>query len=308
MSLVSLLKGKGPSGYGYGTTAEVVTEGIALRGKNFLVTGSTSGIGLETVRVLAQRGARVFATGRTRAKVLSALGRMPGVFIPLECELSDPASVRACVSAVSSDGAQLHGIIANAGVMALPTLELVHGYERQFFTNHIGHFLLVTGLLSQLAEGGRVVIVSSGAHTMAPQAGIEFDNLAGHRSYAPWTAYGQAKLANLLFAKQLAKRLKAQGSAVTSNAIHPGVIMSGLQRNMPAIQRFGMAVAAPIGFKTVGEGAATQVYVATRPELAGVSGEYFADCNIAEPSTRGTDAALAERLWAESERIVAQLG
>src|SRR6478735_5562391 len=98
MSLVSLLKSNGPSGYGYGTTAEVVTQGISLRGKSFLVTGSTSGIGLETVRVLAQRGARVFATGRSREKVLSALGRMPGVFIPLACELSEPSSVRACVA------------------------------------------------------------------------------------------------------------------------------------------------------------------------------------------------------------------
>jgi NAD(P)-dependent dehydrogenase (short-subunit alcohol dehydrogenase family) len=306
MSLVALVKGKGPSGFGYGTTAEVVTEGVSLRGKNFLVTGSTSGIGLETVRVLAQRGARVFAAGRSKEKVLSALGRMPGVFIPLECELAEPSSVRACVSAVIGEGSKLDGIIANAGVMAVPTLELVHGYERQFFTNHIGHFLLVTGLVPQLAERARVVIVSSGAHTMAPKAGIEFDNLAGQRSYAPWTAYGQSKLANLLFAKQLAKRLKAQGSAVTANAIHPGVIMSGLQRNMPAIQRFGMAIAAPIGFKTIAEGAATQVYVATRPELAGVSGEYFADCNIARPTAQGGDAGLAERLWAESEQIAAR--
>jgi len=306
MSLVSLLKGNGPSGYGYGTTAEVVTQGISLRGKSFLVTGSTSGIGLETVRVLAQRGARVFATGRSREKVLNALGRMPGVFIPLACELSEPSSVRACVSEVVNDGAKLDGIIANAGVMALPTLELTHGYERQFFTNHIGHFLLVTRLLPQLAEQARVVILSSGAHTMAPKAGIEFDNLAGQRSYTPWTAYGQSKLANLLFAKQLAKRLANEGSTVTANAIHPGVIMSGLQRNMPAVQRFGMAIAAPIGFKTIPEGAATQVYVATRPELAGVSGEYFADCNIAQPTAQGRDMALAERLWVESEQIVAR--
>jgi hypothetical protein len=134
MSLVSLLKGKGASGFGYGSTAEVVTQGIALKGKTFLVTGSTSGIGLETVRVLAQRGARILATGRSKEKVLTALGRMPGVFVPLACELSDPSSVRACVSAVVSEGAKLDGIIANAGVMALPTLELVHGYERQFFT------------------------------------------------------------------------------------------------------------------------------------------------------------------------------
>ncbi|HYQ43337.1 MAG TPA: SDR family oxidoreductase [Polyangiaceae bacterium] len=307
MSLVSLLKGKGKSGFGYGTTAEVVTEGVALKGKQFLVTGSTSGIGLETVRVLAQRGARVFAAGRSKDKVREALGRMPGSFVPLACDLSEPKSVRACVAEVIADGVKFDGLIANAGVMAMPTLELVHGYERQFFTNHIGHFLLVTSLLGQLAERARIVIVSSGAHTMAPKAGIEFDNLAGQRSYAPWKAYGQSKLANLLFAKHLAKCLASQGSSVTANAVHPGVIMSGLQRNMPAIQRLGMAVAAPLGFKSIAEGAATQVYVATRPELAGVSGEYFMDCNIAQPTAQGRDAALAERLWVESEQIVARL-
>jgi len=307
MSLISLFKGNGPSGYGYGTTAEVVTQGIALKGKNFLVTGSTSGLGIETARVLAQRGARVFATGRSKDKVVSTLGRMPGVFVPLECDLSDPKSVRACVLAVKSEGAKLDGIIANAGVMALPHLELVHGYERQFFTNHIGHFLLVTELLSELAEKARVVVLSSSAHNMAPKAGIEFDNLGGQRSYGAWTAYGQSKLANLLFAKQLAKRLASEGRAVTANAVHPGVIISGLQRSMPAVQRIGMAIAAPIALKSIPEGAATQVYVATRPELDGVNGEYFADCNIAQPSARGRDAGLAERLWLESERIVLQL-
>jgi len=307
MSLVSLLKGNGPSGYGYGTTAEVVTQGVLLKGKNFLVTGSTSGIGLETVRVLAQRGARVFATGRSKEKAASALGRVPGAVVPLECELSEPSSVRACVAAIKSDGAKLDGIIANAGVMALPTLELVHGFERQFFTNHIGHFLLVTGLLDQLTAKARVVILSSSAHSMAPKAGIEFDNLAGQRSYSAWSAYGQSKLANLLFAKQLAKRFASEGSSVTANSVHPGVILSGLQRSMPAVQRMGMAIISPVAFKSVGEGAATQVYVATRPELEGVSGEYFSDCNIGTPSARGRDAALADRLWQESERIVAQL-
>jgi WW domain-containing oxidoreductase len=211
------------------------------------------------------------------------------------------------VAAVKADGAKLDGIIANAGIMALPSLELVHGYERQFFTNHIGHFLLVTGLLDELSEQARVVMLSSSAHNMAPKAGIELDNLAGQRSYSPWTAYGQSKLANLLFAKHLAKRLASEGRAVTANAVHPGVIMSGLQRSMPAVQRLSMAIAAPIAFKSIPEGAATQVYVATRPELASVSGEYFADCNIAQPSARARDAALAERLWQESERIAAQL-
>ena len=301
------MKGNGPSGYGYGSTAEVVTQGVPLKGKNFLVTGSTSGIGLETVRVLAQRGARVFATGRSKDKVVSALGRMPGVVVPLECELSEPKSVRACVQSIKSEGAQLAGIIANAGVMALPTLELVHGYERQFFTNHIGHFLLITGLLAELADNARVVIVSSAAHNMAPKTGIEFDNLAGQRGYAPWKAYGQSKLANLLFAKQLAKRLSGEGRSVTANAVHPGVIMSGLQRSMPAAQRLSMALVAPIALKSVAEGAATQCYVATRPELDGITGEYFADCNIAQPNALGQGMALAERLWQESERIVESL-
>ncbi|HET7542982.1 MAG TPA: SDR family oxidoreductase [Polyangiaceae bacterium] len=308
MSLVSRIKGNGPSGFGYGTTAEVVTQGISLKDKQFLVTGSTSGLGIETVRVLAQRGARVFATGRTKEKVLSALGRMPGTIVPLECELSEPKSVRACVSsyALESQGRPLDGIIANAGVMALPTLELTHGYERQFFTNHIGHFLLITGLLPALAEKARVVVLSSDAHRMAPKAGIEFDNLSGQKSYSPWRAYGQSKLANLLFAKQLAKRLASAGSGVTANALHPGVIVSGLQRSMPAFQRWSMAVMSPIALKSIAEGAATQVYVATRPELDGVSGEYFADCNIARPSERGRDSALAERLWQETEQIVAK--
>ena len=151
---------------------------------------------------------------------------------------------------------------------------------------------MVTGLLDELSEQARVVMLSSTAHNMAPKAGIELDNLAGQRSYSPWTAYGQSKLANLLFAKHLAKRLASEGRAVTANAVHPGVIMSGLQRSMPAVQRLSMAIAAPIAFKSIPEGAATQVYVATRPELAGVSGEYFADCNIAQPSARARDAGI----------------
>jgi len=305
MSLVGLFKGKGKSGYGSSSTAEVVTQGVALKGKNFLVTGATSGLGVETVRVLAQRGARVFATGRTKEKAAAVLERVPGVVVPVACELSDPASVRACVATVRAEGVKLDGIIANAGIMALPHLELAHGYERQFFTNHIGHFLLITGLLPELTETARVVMLSSSMHKMAPKAGIDFDNLSGAKGYAPWTAYAQSKLANLLFAKQLAKRL--QGSGVTANAVHPGVIVSGLQRTMPAFQRWAMAVAAPIALKSVAEGAATQCYVATRPELALVTGEYFADCNVAQPSARAQDSALAERLWEESERIALRL-
>jgi WW domain-containing oxidoreductase len=301
MSLVSLFKGNGPSGFGYGSTAEVVTQGVALKGKHFLVTGSTAGLGLETVRVLAQRGAKVYATGRTKEKAAAACDRVPGVIVPLACELSDPASVRACVAFIQAEGVKLDGIIANAGIMAPPQLEQAHGYELQFFTNHIGHFLLVTSLLEELSDAGRVVVLSSAAHKGAPKVGIDFDNLSGQKSYAPWAAYGQSKLANLLFAKELAKRL--QGTGKTANSVHPGVIKTQLTRDMPAI-KVAFSIAAPLVLKSIPEGAATQCYVATRPDLAGVSGEYFADCNIAKPSALGRDAALATRLWQESERIV----
>ena len=306
MSFVSLLRGTGPSGYGYGSTAEVVTQGIALKGKNFLVTGSTAGLGIETVRVLAQRGARVFATGRSQEKVHSSLGRMPGVIVPLACELADPRSVHACVAAVKKEGFKLDGIIANAGIMALPRLEQTLGYEKQFFTNHIGHFLLVTELLSELTDKGRVVIVSSSAHQSAPKVGIEFENLSGERGYDAWKAYAQSKLANLLFAKHWAKRL--QGTGQTANALHPGVIRTSLSRSMSPVVRLALGAAEPIALKSVEQGAATQCYLATRPELDAISGEYFADCNVAKPSTLAQDSALAARLWDESERIVQQLG
>ncbi len=305
MSLLALVKPNGPSGYGYGSTAEVVTQGIALKGRDFLVTGSTTGLGLETVRVLAQRGARVFATGRTKEKATAARERVPGVIVPLECELANPASVRACVASLKAEGVTLDAIIANAGIMALPELKQAHGYELQFFTNHVGHFLLITELLSELKDDARVVILSSAAHKRAPKVGIDFENLSGARGYDPWQAYGQSKLANLLFAKELAKRLK--GTAKTANAVHPGVIKTELTRGLAAV-RAAFIVASPLVLKNIPEGAATQCYVATRPELAGVSGEYFADCNIAASSPISHDAALATRLWEESERIVQQLG
>jgi len=304
MSLLAMVKPNGPSGFGYGTTAEVVTEGISLKGKHFLVTGGNSGLGKETVRVLAQRGGKVFAAGRSKDKVASALQGMPGAHEPIECELSEPKSVRACVEQIQRSGVKLDAIVANAGIMALPKLNQAYGYELQFFTNHVGHFILVTGLLDALTEKGRVVILSSDAHKRAPRAGIEFDNLSGESHYAPWTAYGQSKLANLLFAKELSKRLGSSGK--TANAVHPGVIHTALSRSMGAVN-IAFVLASPIFLKNEQQGAATQVYVATRPELDGVSGEYFSDCNIGKSSNISHDSALATRLWEETERIVAKV-
>ena len=305
MSLLTSLRRNGPSGFGGASTAEDVTAGLDLTRRTILVTGCNSGIGLETVRVLAKRGARVIAAARTEEKARTATAAFGKEMVPVACELSSPASVRACVAAVKARDEPLDAIICNAGIMALPKLEQAFGYELQFFTNHIGHFMLVTGLLDQLADAGRVVVVASQAHRRAPRSGIEFDNLSGQKAYDPWMAYGQSKTANILFAKQLAKRLA--GTQKTANAVHPGVIHTNLVRSMPGITSAAMSLLDPIFFKSIPQGAATQCFVATRPQLDGVSGEYFIDCNVAEPRSYAKDPAVAERLWQESERIVSQL-
>jgi WW domain-containing oxidoreductase len=305
MSLYSLLKPNGPSGFGYGSTAEEVTDGLSLRGKTMLVTGCNSGLGLETLRVLALRGARVLGTARTLDKARAACGAVTGETVPLACELADPRSVRACVEAVKGQGLWLDAIVCNAGIMALPKLQQAHGMELQLFTNHVGHFILVTGLLDRLADGGRVVMLSSRAHEMAPGEGIRFDDLSGQQGYQAWQAYGQSKMANLLFAKELSRRLAGTGK--TANAVHPGVIKTNLGRHMNPVARVAFGLVGPLALKSVAQGAATQTYVATHPSLAGVTGQYFADCNVARPRRDAEDPALAARLWEVTEGIVAGL-
>lgn len=306
MSLLSAIKGRGPSGFGYGSTAEQVTEGLDLRGKTILVTGCNSGLGLETIRVVGKRGAHVIATARLASKADEACKQLGlSSYTALACELSEPDSVRACVKAVLAQDKPVDAIICNAGIMALPTCEQKFGYELQFLTNHIGHFLLVTGLLDKLADAGRVVVVSSDAHRRAPAAGIEFDNLSGARGYTPWGNYGQSKLANILFARELSR--KFAGTAKTANTLHPGVISTNLGRHMGGIANAAFALAKPLVLKSIPEGAATQCYVATHPSLAKVTGEYFADCNISRTSRHGDDMAMAKRLWTVSEEIVAKV-
>lgn len=310
MSLVALLKKKGPSGFGYGSTAEEVTEGLSLEGKTILITGVSSGLGQEAARVLVKRGARVLGTARSVDKANAALVPLAssrGKTTGLACELAEPSSVRACVEAVKADGAKLDAIICNAGIMALPRLQQAHGVELQLFTNHVGHFLLVTGLLDALKDDGRVVMVSSQAHRAAPRAGIELDNLSGERNYSGWRAYGQSKLANILFAKELARRFAAEGSKRTANALHPGVIATNLSRHMNVLVDVAYAIAGPIALKDVGEGAATEVYVAVHPDAARISGAYFMDCNVGQPRKDAEDADLARRLWTASEEIAARV-
>ncbi|MBX7196723.1 MAG: SDR family oxidoreductase [Sandaracinaceae bacterium] len=308
MSLYSMIAPKGENGFGYGSTAEDVTEGLDLHGKTILVTGCNSGLGFETVRVLRLRGAHVIGTARTKAKADEAgasQGSLAGGFTGIACELSDPRSVRACVTDLQTRGTSLDALVANAGIMALPKLETAHGYELQFFTNHVGHFLLVTGLLDRLAPKGRVVMLSSEAHRRAPQGGIQFDNLDGSKSYDPWTAYGQSKIANLLFAKTLAKKLA--GSGKTANALHPGVIKTNLGRNMGSIAGLALGLASPLVLKSIPEGAATQCFVAVSPKAEGITGKYFSHCQVIAPRREGEDDALADRLWQRTEEIVAAL-
>lgn len=306
MSLYAMLKPKGPSGFGYGSTAEDVTAGLSLAGKTILVTGCNSGLGLETARVLAMRGARVFGTARTKAKADDALRGLTGA-VGFACELAEPASVRSAVAAITAalGEAKLDAIIANAGIMALPKNAQAFGIDLQLFTNHIGHFMLVTGLLDALADDGRVVMLSSSAHGMAPRGGIEFDNLSGARDYQPWKQYGQSKMANLLFAKELARRF--EGTRRVANAVHPGVIQTNLGRHMNPIATFFFGLASPLVLKSVGQGAATTCYVAVHPATASVSGRYFADCNVAQERADGSDLETAKKLWAASEEIVARL-
>ncbi len=287
--------------FGKSSTAQEVTAGTDLKGKLALVTGINSGIGNETLRVLAQRGAVVVGTARSIAKSAEACRDVPGS-IPLACELESQDSIRACAAEIAKLGRPLDICIANAGIMALPKLEQVNGIEKQFATNHLGHFLLINLLRPQIdaANGARVVIVSSAAHMQAPAGGIEFDNLSGERRYGALRAYGQSKLANILFAKALARRL-AEGH--TANALHPGVINTNLGRNMnPLITAVFGVLFRPFS-KTIPQGAATTCYVAARPELTDVTGQYFADCAVVEPSRLARDEALSERLWEVSEQL-----
>jgi len=302
MSLLSFFKGKGLSGFGYGSTADDVTQGLDLTGKKILITGCNSGIGFESMKTLGARGATIIGAARTVDKAIKA-GKDAGVAVlPVACELSDPKSVRGCVAAVKAMG-PIDALLLNAGIMATPKPVVLHGLESQFVTNHIGHFILTTGLLDSLSDDARVVVLSSAAHQMTVKGGIGFDNLDGSKSYNGWRFYGQSKLANLLFAKELAHRF--EGTKKTAFAVHPGVIRTNLGRNMNVLLRAAFAATQPLVLKSQQQGAATQVWAAVHPDAAAHNGAYLADCNVKKPSALAQDRALAAKLWTESERLVA---
>lgn len=281
------------SPFGPESTAEEVTAGLDLRGKTAVITGCNSGIGHETMRVLALRGAHVIGTARTPEKGAAARDSVRGRVTPVVLELADFDSVAACADEIDAMDTPIDILICNAAVL-LGELRQVRGLEMCFVVNHLGHFILVNRLLHRVlaAPQGRVVVVGSNNHKQAPEGGIQFGRLSGEGWH---NYYHHSKLANGLFSLHLAKRLAR--TRATSNCLTPGPVRgTGILRHVAASSD---------GYpKSPAQGAATPCYVATYPALARVSGEYFADCNPAEQSEYQRDAAMAARLWAVSEELV----
>jgi len=288
------------------STAEQVTEGIDLDGKIAVVTGCTSGIGFETMRVLAMRGAYILGTSRSLERAEKACRQVRGRTTPLQLELSDFDSVVACAETIRSLNSPIDMLILNAGYRGGGNdRQLIDGIEKHFLVNHLGHFVLVNRLLDRLyfSWQGRIVVVSSRtAYRDAPDAGILFDDLQMERNYSDEQAYGHSKLANALFSLELGRLL--MGTRITSNALHPGLINTEIDRNVNRFLQFGFGVLVAVSGKTVEEGAATSCYLATNPVLGSTSGRYFEDCNAVEiESTFLQDMAMADRLWFLSEGL-----
>jgi len=296
------------------STASEVVEGIDLSDRRAIVTGASSGIGVETARALAAAGAEVtlavrdVAAGEATAKEISA-GTGRDVLVG-QLDLADRASVAGFVAAWSGP---LHVLVNNAGVMATPLGYTADGWETQFGTNHMGHFILATGLHDALATAGdaRVVSLTSVGHVRTP---VRFDDIQfRHAPYDPWLAYGQSKTANALFAVEANRRWAADG--ITVNAVHPGGILTNLTRYMDAAELEALRTRIGTNMKTPEQGAATSVLVATSPLLNGIGGRYFEDCNEAEPYVEGgprrgvapwaSDPEAAERLWETSLQLLA---
>ncbi|MFI6335660.1 SDR family NAD(P)-dependent oxidoreductase [Streptomyces sp. NPDC050535] len=303
------------SGFGARSTADEVLQGVDLSGKLAIVTGGYSGLGLETTRALTKAGAQVVVPARRPDAAREAVGAIEGVEVD-ELDLGDLDSVRGFAERFLSTGRTVDIVINNAGIMACPETRVGPGWEAQFATNHLGHYALVNRLWPAIAPGGaRVVSVSStGHHTSA----IRWDDPHWKTGYDKWEAYGQAKTANVLFAVQL-DRL-GQDSGVRAFSLHPGGILTPLQRHLPReemvergwIDENGEPLH-PDAFKSPEQGAATQVWAATSPQLAGMGGVYCEDCDIAEPAPAdgertgvkayAIDPEQAARLWELSAEL-----
>ncbi len=305
------------------STTDEVLEGIDLTGKHVVVTGASAGLGVETTRALAAHGASVTMAVRDRAKAEAArtgiLERVPGADLELrELDLASLGSVRAFAAAYLADGRPLDVLIGNAGIMACPQGTTADGFELQFGTNHLGHFLLVRELLPMLtdAPGKRVILLSSSGHRISD---VSLEDWNFERTpYDPWVAYGRSKTANVLCAVALDLRLAEHGSQAL--ALHPGGIMTELGRHLTRETLQQLSDLRPPGdepfWKTVEQGAATTCYTATNAELAGRRAWFYEDCRRAEITddplapagvrAYALDPDRAEELWTLSEDLVAQ--
>lgn len=293
------------------STAEEALQGVVLTGKSAIVTGGNSGLGVETCRVLALAGARVTLAVRdvqsgeaVAAALRAALPTNAGTLSVSELDLTNLPSIHRFLERHGKETLDL--LINNAGVMATPLGVTSLGIETQLGTNHVGHFALTLGLLPalSLALAARVVNLSSALHKRGRGARLletlEQDPRYERRPYRPFSAYGDSKLANVLFAQALARRLPPN---VLAFSLHPGVIPTPLSRSMGLAGVFIRAVGRVV-MKTVQQGAATSIYAATAPELAEATGAYLADCEIATPSAQARDERLSEQVWVATERWV----
>lgn len=311
-------------GFGHDTTTSEVLEGIDLTGKQALVTGGSSGLGAETARALASKGAHVVLTardvpkGEKVAQGIREATANPNVEVE-ELELASLKSVRAFAERFLKKHEKLDILINNAGVMACPKGQTEDGFETQFGTNHFGHFLMTCLLAPALikAAPSRIVSLSSRGHHMSP---VVFDDIHfKDRDYHKWGSYGQSKTANILFAVELERRLGPKG--VHACAVHPGVIQTELSRHMDEDdfnmmrKRMEQTGGSGMRMKSVEAGSATSLYAATALELEGKGGVYLEDCHVAEVDDNSPDGGVrsyavdpdaAKRLWKVSEEAVGQ--
>ena len=319
------IQDQSPIGSGFAAKSEPsqILEGIDLTGKTAVVTGGYSGIGLETTRALASKGAQVIVPVRSPAKAQENLATVEGDVRSLQMDLADLATVRATSDALNAELDSLDLLINNAGVMASPEQRVGPNWEYQFGINHMGHFALTQGLmpLLQNADAPRVVALSSVAHH---RNGILWDDINFETTeYNKWVAYAQAKSANALFAVELSNRMQAFGGRAFS--VHPGGIFTPLQRDLPVEEQIMLgwldqdgnpSELAQAAFKSTTQGCTTTLWAATSPLLADKGGLYCEDCDVAQAvgpdspmgvhvSAHAVDAEDATRLWATSEALLA---
>jgi NAD(P)-dependent dehydrogenase (short-subunit alcohol dehydrogenase family) len=313
--------------FGATSTTDEVLRGINLSGKRVLVTGVSAGLGVETARALAAHGAQVVGAARDLSKAQTATEQVRaqaasgGSLDLVQLDLASLDSVRRCADGLLAASKPFDLIIANAGVMACPKGKTVDGFETQFGTNHLGHFVLVNRIASLLKAGSRLVNLSSAGHRYA-DVDLEDPNFE-HTPYEEFIAYGRSKTANVLFSVEFDRRHKAGG--VRATAVHPGGIRTELSRHLTAEMREKLIAqinasqpkgAAPFAYKTIPQGAATSVWAACVADAETIGGRYCEDCQVAEvvstPGLRGgvrpyaLDPQHAQALWQKSEEMVGE--